>query len=219
MRAKDLTGQKFGKLTVVARAENTKHGQSRWMCDCDCGKRKKNPVKSYDLISGKVQSCGCRYVESNKGKNATHGKTGTRLYRIWSSMKQRCNYPHSIAYGIYGGAGISVCEEWNNFQAFYDWAMASGYSDNLTIDRIENDKGYSPENCRWATMTEQQNNRTNNIRVSIAGEEKTISEWSAVAGIPSATLAWRVKNHWAEDELLLPVNLNNARIRKERKVC
>lgn len=216
---KDLTGQKFGRLTVVSCGENTNGGKSRWICDCDCGKRKEKSVTRNDLVTGKVKSCGCLYKDSNKGRNVTHGKTGKRLYRIWLSMRQRCNYSAGKSFKNYGGKGISVCEEWESFQNFYDWAMANGYSDNLTIDRKENDKGYSPDNCRWATMKEQQNNRTNNLRITINGEEKTLSEWSKVTGIPRATLEWRVKNKWAEDELFMPVNLNNARIRKERILC
>lgn len=218
MRAKDLTGQRFGKLTVIARGENSKNGKSRWVCNCDCGKRKEKPVSVYDLVSGKVQSCGCLYKDSNKGR-VTHGKTGSRLYRIWSSMKQRCKYPKHTEFSNYGGKGVSVCDEWQDFQTFQEWAMTNGYSDGLTIDRIDNGKGYAPDNCRWATMKEQQNNRSNNFRISIGGEEKTLSEWSETTGIPRATLGWRIKNHWAENELFMPVSFNNSRIRKEEKQC
>lgn len=219
MKANNLIGRKFGKLTVVARSENTKSGKSQWICDCDCGNRKNKPVSSYDLTSGKVQSCGCMYLESNKDRAKTHGKTGTRLYRIWSAMRQRCNDPKHETFERYGGKGITVCKDWEDFQAFHDWAISNGYAENLTIDRKDNSKGYSPENCRWSTMKQQQNNRSNNIRLTINGTEKTITEWSEVSGIPRATLTWRVKNHWAEDELLMPVNLNNKNLRKERKVC
>lgn len=213
---KDLTGQRFGKLTVVAIGENSKDGKRRWICDCDCGKRKEKPVLTYDLVSGKVQSCGCRYLESNKGRRITHGKTHTRLHRIWSGMRQRCNDPSYAAYRTYGGKGVTVCKEWSDFQNFYDWSMANGYREDLTIDRIDCHGNYCPENCRWATMKEQQNNRSNNVRFSIGGIEKTISEWSEASGIPRATLDWRVKNNWAEDELFMPVNLSNSKIRREK---
>lgn len=219
MRPKNLEGKRFGKLTVIARGENTKSGKSQWICVCDCGNRKSKPVTAYDLESGKVQSCGCLYKESNKGRNTTHGKTYTRLYRIWCSMRQRCSNPTNQAFGKYGGKGVAICEEWGGFQVFCEWALANGYADNLTIDRKDNSKGYSPENCRWATMKEQQNNRTNNRRITINGEVRTISEWSEITGIPKATLQWRIKNQWAENELLMPVNLNNAQIRKERNLC
>ena len=217
MKVKDLTGQKFGRLTVVSRGENTKGGKCRWICDCECGKRKAKAVTAHDLESGKVQSCGCLYKDSNKDTNRTHGKTGERIYRIWLSMRQRCNYQQGREYHNYGGKGVSVCEEWSDFQSFYEWAIANCYRDDLTIDRKDGTKGYSPENCRWATMKEQQNNRSNNIRISINGEEKTISEWSKITGISRSTLEWRVKHNWTESELLMPVNLNNARIRKEKK--
>lgn len=213
---RDLTGQRFGKLTVIARGQNTKSGKATWVCTCDCGKRKEKSVVAYDLISGKVRSCGCIYFESNKGRRMTHGKTSTRLHRIWCGMRQRCNDPAYPAYRIYGGKGVTVCEEWSDFQSFYDWSMENGYREDLTIDRIDSNGNYCPENCRWATMKEQQNNRTNNIRLSVFGIEKTISEWSEASGIPRATLDWRVKNHWAEDELFMPVNLSNSKIRREK---
>ena len=216
---KDLIGQRFGRLTVISRGENTKSGKVTWVCTCDCGKRKEKSVTTYDLSSGKVRSCGCLYFESNKGRRATHGKTNTRLHRIWSGMRQRCNDTSYSSYRIYGGKGVTVCDEWSDFQTFYDWAMANGYREDLTIDRIDCGGNYCPENCRWATMKEQQNNRSNNIRFSVGGIEKTISEWSDASGIPRATLDWRVKNHLAEDELFMPVNLNNKNIRKELKIC
>lgn len=219
MKAKNLIGKKFGRLTVVARGKNTSGGKTTWVCDCDCGKRKEKAVIAYDLESGKVQSCGCLHLENNKGRNITHNQTGTRLYRIWVSMHQRCRNPKNIAYKNYGGKGISVCDEWIEFVAFSDWALSHGYADNLTLDRIDCEDGYSPNNCRWATMKVQQNNRRNNHKISIGGVCKTIAEWSDLSGIPRATLEWRIKNNWAEHELFLPVNLRNKHIRKEMNLC
>lgn len=157
MKAIDLTGQRFGRLTVLERAEN-KGAYVCWKCRCDCGIEK--IIAGYCLKSGKTQSCGCLQIERTAEAHTTHGKYHTRLHGIWTDMKARCNNPNRKAYKDYGGRGITVCEEWHNsFETFYEWAMANGYSDDLTIDRIDNDKGYSPDNCRWATMADQNKNK------------------------------------------------------------
>lgn len=157
----DLTGQRFGRLTVIGRAENDQRGLARWLCKCDCGNEK--VIRGDHLRKGCIQSCGCwqREIERESGlKTRTHGMTKTRPYRIWIHMRSRCYDKKCHAYNRYGGRGITVCEEWrNDFQAFYDWAISHGYSDDLSIDRIDNDKGYSPDNCRWATAKEQNKNR------------------------------------------------------------
>lgn len=210
----DLVGQRFGRLTVIAEGARTANKKRTWICRCDCGNIKKNPVVGYDLKSGKVQSCGCLYTESNKGRNEKHGKSGIRLHRIWLSMRQRCGYSSGDCFKNYGGRGITVCEEWkNNFQAFYDWAMANGYKDNLTLDRKDTNGNYCPENCRWATMKAQQNNRRNNRIVEYCGEKYTLSELAQKLNIRPATLAWRIAHGWSEEEIGLLPNLNNRNIR------
>lgn len=161
----DLTGQRFGQLTVLERAENGNHKQPRWKCRCDCGKE--TIVFGHLLRNGNTKSCGCFSRELHgtlmKRSNLRHGDCSgaeTRLYRIWGGMKNRCYNSHQINYKHYGGRGIAVCEEWlHDFTAFRDWAMSHGYRDDLTIDRIDNDKGYSPDNCRWVTMSEQRKNQ------------------------------------------------------------
>lgn len=121
-----------------------------------------------------------------------------KLYKVWEGMKRRCNAPQSKNYHRYGGRGVKVCEEWSDYEAFSAWAMANGYKHGLTLDRVENDKGYSPENCRWATMKEQQNNRGNNQKITIDGVEKTVCQWAEEYGINPHTIRGRIKRGWPE---------------------
>ncbi|MBP5422456.1 MAG: hypothetical protein J6Y78_08465 [Paludibacteraceae bacterium] len=174
----DLTGQRFGKLVVLEQDKSINDNKhSRWICKCDCGNTKS--VISYSLRKGITKSCGCIGPHGKKGVNKTHGMSKTRIYHEWLSMRGRClpNSPNS--YNYYQ-RGITVCEEWlNDFMPFYDWAIANGYDDSLTLDRINNDSGYSPDNCRWVKNDVQQRNKTNNIKIMYEGEEyclKTIAE-------------------------------------------
>ncbi len=154
----DLTGQRFGRLTVVERHGKGTDGHALWLCVCECGET--TIAASNDLTLGKKKSCGCLRKQINSTIHKTHGKKNTKLYYVWQRMKQRCHYPKSKDFSFYGGRGITVCEEWkNNFQAFYDWAMSNGYFDGLTLDRIDVNGNYEPSNCRWVTMKVQCNNR------------------------------------------------------------
>ena len=182
MAGLDLTGQKFGRLTVIRLLdERTKNGGKKYLCRCDCGTEK--VVQQGHLRSGAIKSCGCLLRETtiarNKVEKRKHGLMNTKLYAVWRSMKQRCFDENSSSYFRYGGRGITVCDEWkDDFQAFYDWSMANGYREGLSIDRIDVNGNYEPGNCRWATMKKQANNRTNNTIVEYNGVSKTLSEWA-----------------------------------------
>ena len=153
----DLTGQRFGRLTVVSRAEN-RGNQTRWLCKCDCGNEK--IIAGNALKSGVTLSCGCYHKEVTGKIRRTHGGTGTRLHSIWQNMKARCYRESAREYENYGGRGITICDEWrNDYKAFHDWAVENGYADNLTIDRKNVNGNYEPSNCRWITNEEQQRNK------------------------------------------------------------
>lgn len=147
----------------------------------------------------------------------THGKRHTRLYRIWLQMKNRCFNENGERYKDYGARGITVCNEWrNNFQAFYDWSMSNGYSDNLTIDRIDNDKGYSPDNCRWATVKEQNRNSRRCDMISYHGETHCLREWSEVLGISYSALRNRKNYGWSVERMMETPVRKHKRYRNAR---
>lgn len=157
MRGQDLTGQRFGRLTVLEALPGNR--RTCWRCVCDCGQE--TVVGSgHHLTSGHTESCGCLRYERLKAANTKHGNRRSRLYNIWAHMRQRCSNPQNKDFNYYGGRGVTVCSEWvDDFSAFQEWALDNGYRDDLTLDRINPDGNYEPQNCRWATMAEQNRNR------------------------------------------------------------
>lgn len=201
MKKIDLTGQRFGRLLVLKRVATSKDGQKVYLCRCDCGKEKE--IKSGNLRSGHTLSCGCYNTDRIKEMNAKkkkHGGCGTRLYRIWYDMRQRCSYDAAINWHLYGGRGIQVCEEWDNdFDSFRAWALSNGYNEGLQLDRIDNDGNYEPDNCKWSTRSEQGNNRRTCIYITINGETKSVSEWCEKTGVKRNTAYTRIRNGWSPE--------------------
>jgi hypothetical protein len=179
-------GDKIGQLTVLEVFTKFIHGSNSTMvtCECDCGNKNLNPFRMYELINGDRYCCGCDGKRKLKKvlleRNTTHGKSqNNRLYRIWRGTKTRCYTPCAIGFENYGGRGISVCDEWReDFLTFEKWAMENGYDDNLSIDRIDVNGNYTPENCKWSNRIDQANNTRKNVFIEAFGESKTIPEWS-----------------------------------------
>lgn len=156
MTTADLIGQRFGKYVVTANAPN--RGPAKYyLCTCDCGNT--NEVRGSTLRQGVSKSCGCFRGELISIKNTTHGESKSRLFGIHTKMRHRCNNPNNNGFPAYGAVGITLCKEWEDFLVFKEWAVANGYAEHLTIDRKDNEQGYSPDNCRWATYETQARNR------------------------------------------------------------
>lgn len=186
-KATDLTGMRFGRLTAIKRV-GTKHGKALWLCKCDCGGQKE--TISTNLLRGQTTSCGCKVVENVRSISCKHGESHTsRLYNIWAGMKKRCYSPNNHKYKDYGARGIKMCNEWlKDYTVFRDWAMANGYTDGTTIDRIDNNGNYEPGNCRWITVAEQQKNRRNTRLYIMNGQLLTIPELARLKGMSPAVI-------------------------------
>ena len=193
-KANNLTGQRFGRLTVIERRGSNKRGDALWLCVCECGKDA--VVTSVHLRTGGTKSCGCLQRERVSASHQVPIEHRAKLYDVWRGMIRRCYNEKSKGYENYGAKGITVCEEWRTcFDAFYDWAIAHGFQEGLTIDRKKNEGSYCPENCRWVTMKEQQNNRSNNRMVTYNGKTQTLSQWADELGIPYRKLLKRLNEH------------------------
>lgn len=212
----DLTGQRFGRLTVIKQGEYYIYPANgyryvQWLCKCDCGNER--TVRACTLRSGDTQSCGCIAKEILIKRNTTHNKYHSRLHSIWSNMKNRCSNPNSKRYKDYGGRGITVCEEWKeNFENFYSWAVQNGYEKELTLDRVDINKGYNQENCRWATYQTQANNTRTNKYITYNEEVHTLAEWCRILEKPYSTMHDRLKSGWSiEDTFTKPIKANKTK--------
>ena len=194
MGGKNIQGDRFGRLIALKVVGKSKHGSLIWECICDCGKTKE--IVSSNLMQGKTKSCGCYHRERATEANTIHGYSSRfvtkRIYTIWSKMLHRCQ-PSKANSKTYYDRGITVCEEWKDFETFKDWAYSHGYSDELSIDRINNDEGYRPDNCRWATPTTQARNRRTSRMIEIDGKTKCLKEWCDIYEINYGTVQSRLE--------------------------
>ena len=208
----DLTGQRFGRLVVIGQAidedslrKESKQHTKFWLCQCDCGKTK--IVSSAHLKDGHTKSCGCWHDENARLATRTHGMAKTRLHAVWNTMKQRCNNPNNTKYKNYGGRGIKVCDEWKDFIPFYNWAINNGYDEQAefgecTIDRIDVNGDYCPENCRWVNIDVQMQNMTINRILEYKGEKHTLSEWGRILGKKGKLFKSRIDAGWSVEEAM-----------------
>lgn len=200
-RFQDITGVRFSGLVVITYVGKDKSGNSRWLCQCDCGNEK--IVLGGNLKNGHTKSCGCLH----RGTITKHGHSrsdalATTEYRSWRMMKTRCMNPNTEYYKDWGGRGITVCERWlNSFENFLA-DMGEKPTKKHSIDRVDNAKGYSPENCKWSTSTEQNNNRRDNRFITHNNETLTLAEWAGRTGIKYKTLHMRLKNGWSTEMAL-----------------
>lgn len=218
-KAMNLENQRFGRAIVLKRVEN-KGRYVRWLCKCDCGNE--FIALTTHLRNGSVKSCGClrKEIAINKSKtiNTKHGKHKTRLYKIWAAIKGRCFNKNNCAYKNYGARGITICDEWlNNYPAFEKWANANGYNETLTIDRIDVNGNYCPNNCRWATKREQQNNRRNCHYITYKGETKTIAEWARTLHISHKRIEGRISRGWPIEKVFSKKNYRGQKVMKNGK--
>ena len=209
-RFKDITGQKFGRLTAIKYLHNTEANKAVWLCKCDCGNFVE--VVGSNLRSGMTNSCGCYKKDMHP---IEHGMSNTRIHKTWQNMKTRCYNKNYIQYKDYGGRGVKVCDEWrNSFKAFYAWAMSHGYEDTLTIDRIDNNGNYTPYNCRWVTTKQQNRNTRKTRKYAINGVTKCLKDWCRFYNIRYSTVLDRLnKLNWTIENAL---ELTNG---EEVKAC
>lgn len=195
----NLVNRRFGKLLVVERS-GSRAKRVLWRCQCDCGNS--CTATTTDLTSGKTTSCKCVKFSTAALNFTTHGRRNARVYRIWSNMKQRCTNPRNVHYHRYGARGITVDPRWaSSFEEFLQ-DMGDPPTEYHELDRRENDKGYTKENCRWVLPEVQQNNKTSNVTLSASGRTQTVTEWARELGVPPQTLFARRRRGWTEHEVI-----------------
>ena len=214
-KPKDYTGQKFSRLLVIQRLRQYDGKNTFYKCKCDCGKD--TIVDARNLTTGNTKSCGCFQQEQRIAVNTTHNGTYSKLYTIWCGMKARCYNPKCERYKNYGARGITICDEWlHDFNAFRAWAINNGYikdskSGEYTIDRIDINGNYEPNNCRFTNLKEQMNNTTRNRFIEYNGEIKTIAQWSDSTGINQSCLLRRLNSGWSIKKVLTtPIKKNKG---------
>ena len=190
-----LEGQRFGRLVVKRFYGYSKSGKKKWLCVCDCGKE--TVVDSHKLVIGHTKSCGCLHKDLLIERLTTHGGTNERLYGVWWDAKRRCERPYDKNYDCYGGRGIKLCKEWHDYSKFREWALANGYEESAkvqdcTLDRINVNGDYCPDNCRWIPMSEQRYNCRNTVYVQLDGKQYTLKQLSEMFGIPRDILYKRI---------------------------
>lgn len=194
----EMLNKRFGRLVVIAEAEKTKDNHKRWLCQCDCGNC--SIVDGRDLRKNATRSCGCFLKEETakriKKINTKHGDSNTRLYFIWQNMNDRCRRKNNKNYDNYGGRGIKVCDDWQEYSKFKVWALNNGYTNALTIDRINVNGNYEPSNCRWVTMTEQANNKRINKNITFNNITLTVTQWNRKMGYTRGLIEDRLLKGW-----------------------
>jgi len=193
---RDLVGQRFGRLFVFKYIGKCSDGDHSWLCKCDCGVIK--DFRHKNIVYGRTVSCGCFRDDRTRSASVTHGLSRSREHIVWKGIKKRCFDKSCQSFKDYGGRGITMFPGWvDDFQAFID-SVGFAPSTKHTIDRIDNNRGYEPGNCRWATKTEQARNTRRNKILTVYGESRCISEWSEITGIPYATIYHRIKRGWSD---------------------
>ena len=195
----NLLGQRFGRLVVIDEAPNSANSSTLWCCKCDCGNEM--ITRAANLKSGHVKSCGCFRREVIAKRSTSHGGSNSRIYGIWRKMIARCENQKNENYRRYGARGVRVCAEWHDFTNFRDWAEKAGYTDMLSIDRIDVNGDYEPSNCRWADAKTQSNNRRSNNLITIGIETRTFAEWCAISGVKYKTAHRRLETGHTIEEV------------------